>query len=106
MYIIATLIATGGIFSFSRIVVTGEKRHRVQERRLAKTDTTSAQPGFFSILKNHRHYAQYQLHQFLAGTANMMLPVTEEVAERILVLPTGSSVDKEMICKITSLLSI
>jgi hypothetical protein len=72
MYVIATLVAATGIVSFSRIKVTGEKRHRVMERRLSEQGET-ARVGFLQILKDDRNYASYQLHQFLGGTANMMM---------------------------------
>jgi dTDP-4-amino-4,6-dideoxygalactose transaminase len=48
----------------------------------------------------HRMEPYSSLHP----TAGMMLPVTEEIANRILVLPTGTSIDEKSIQTITSLL--
>ena len=71
LYIGGAVIGAIGIWSFSRVRVVGERRHRVLERR---TQTTTRQAsGFFAILRADRHYARYQLHQFTSGVAAMML---------------------------------
>jgi MFS family permease len=71
LYIGGAIIGAVGVWSFSRVRVMGEKRHRVLERRGSTEGTQTA--GFFSILRRDRHYARYQLHQFTSGVAAMML---------------------------------
>ena len=76
MYIVATLIALLGIFSFSRIEVSGEARLRVHERRLRRTALTTARmplARFWQTLRNDRNFASYELYQFLGGVSNIML---------------------------------
>jgi MFS family permease len=71
LYIGGALIGAIGVWSFSRVQVVGEKRHRVLERRSSTVGASGG--GFFSILRTDRHYARYQLHQFTSGVAAMML---------------------------------
>jgi MFS family permease len=71
LYAGGALIGAVGIWSFSRVQVVGEKRHRVLERR--GNEDASARNRFFAILRADRHYARYQLHQFTSGVAAMML---------------------------------
>jgi len=71
LYAGGALVGAVGVWSFSRVVVLGEKRHRVLERR---SDEDGAERNrFFAILRGDRHYARYQLHQFTSGVAAMML---------------------------------
>jgi hypothetical protein len=72
MYVIAMLVGTIGVAAFARVQVTGERRHRVRERRL-REPASRASTGFVRILVEDRNYASYQVHQFLGGTANMMI---------------------------------
>ena len=44
-------------------------------------------------------------YKTLQPDAGMMLPVTEEVSERIVALPTGTAMDEEMIGHILRFLS-
>jgi len=71
LYIGGALIGAVGVWSFSRVQVIGEKRHRVLERR--STEDGGSGGGFIAILRADRHYARYQLHQFTSGVAAMML---------------------------------
>jgi MFS family permease len=71
LYAGGALVGAAGVWSFSRVVVLGEKRHRVLERR---SDEDGAERNrFLAILRGDRHYARYQLHQFTSGVAAMML---------------------------------
>ncbi len=60
-----------GVWLFRGVLVRGEKRHRVMERR--GTQGEHRRDGFFEVLRKDTLYARYQLHQFISGTANMML---------------------------------
>lgn len=60
-----------GVWLFRGVLVRGEKRHRVMERRGAQHGRR--RDGFFAVLRKDTLYARYQWHQFIAGTANMML---------------------------------
>ncbi|MCB2030826.1 MAG: MFS transporter, partial [Rhodoferax sp.] len=60
-----------GVWLFRGVLVRGEKRHRVMERRGAQDGRR--RDGFFEVLRKDSLYARYQLHQFISGTANMML---------------------------------
>jgi MFS family permease len=71
LYIGGAMIGAVGVWSFSRVQVIGEKRHRVLERR--STEDGGSGGGFLAILRADRHYARYQLHQFTSGVAAMML---------------------------------
>jgi len=65
------LIGAVGVWSFSHVVVSGEKRHRVLERRGEEAGST--RNDFFAILNADRQYARYQFYQFTSGVAAMML---------------------------------
>ncbi len=60
-----------GVWLFRGVLVRGEKRHRVMERRGAQEGRR--RDGFFEVLRKDTLYARYQWHQFISGTANMML---------------------------------
>jgi MFS family permease len=71
LYGAGVAIGAIGVWSFSRVTVAGELRHRVLERR--GDSDGHGRNGFFQILANDHNYAQYQLHQFISGVAAMML---------------------------------
>jgi MFS family permease len=71
LYLGGAVLGAVGVWSFSRVVVMGEKRHRVLERR--GNEDASERNGFFAILRADPQYARYQLHQFTSGVAAMML---------------------------------
>jgi MFS family permease len=71
LYAGGALIGAVGVWSFARVVVVGEKRQRVLERR-GDADG-DGRNSFLAILRGDRHYARYQLHQFTSGVAAMML---------------------------------
>jgi MFS family permease len=71
LYLGGAVIGALGVWSFSRVQVVGERRHRVLERR--GNEDGSARNHFFAILRADSHYARYQLHQFTSGVAAMML---------------------------------
>jgi MFS family permease len=71
LYIGGALIGAVGVWSFSRVEVLGERRHRVLERR--RTEDGGGSSRFLAILRADRHYARYQLHQFTSGVAAMMI---------------------------------
>ena len=77
VYLSGALFGTIGIVFFSRVKVIGENRHRVLERqasrRLSSTTGERVGVGFFEILRNDRNYANYQIYQFTAGAANMII---------------------------------
>ncbi len=76
MYVVAMVIAMLGIFSFSRIEVTGEMRHRVAERRVRQVVSRASRvplASFWRILRNDTNFARYEFYQFLGGVSNMML---------------------------------
>lgn len=72
LYLTAALLSVAGIVAFSRVAVIGEARQRVLERRVAEP-RSGHRLSFLAILRNDPNYARYQLYQFLAGTANMLL---------------------------------
>ena len=51
----------------------GEARHRVLERRNRQEVAPEDKIGFMEILRRDKHYARYQLYQFTAGAANMII---------------------------------
>jgi len=71
LYGVGALIGTIGVWSFSRVTVQGELRHRVLERQ--SDNNQDGRNGFVQILRADRKYARYQLHQFTSGVAAMML---------------------------------
>ncbi len=72
-YVYAAGAALGciGVWIFRGVLVQGEKRHRVLERRGSKDGVR--RDSFLKVLRTDKLYARYQLHQFTAGMANMML---------------------------------
>jgi hypothetical protein len=72
-YVYAAGAALGciGVWIFRGVLVQGEKRHRVLERRGSQEG--HRRDGFLKVLRGDTLYARYQLHQFTSGTANMML---------------------------------
>jgi MFS family permease len=72
LYLGAALLGCLGALAFSRVWVLGEKRQLVLERR-GSHDTETNPIGFFAILREDVGYARYQLYQFTAGTANMLI---------------------------------
>ncbi len=72
-YVYAAGAALGciGVWIFRGVLVQGEKRHRVLERRGTKEG--GRRDSFLKVLRTDKLYARYQLHQFTAGMANMML---------------------------------
>jgi MFS family permease len=71
LYGAGVLIGAIGVWSFSRVTVQGELRHRVLERQ--GDSDVGGRNGFIRILRTDRNYARYQLHQFTSGVAAMML---------------------------------
>ncbi len=71
IYAAGALFGGVGVWLFRGVLVRGEKRHRVLERRGAQEGRR--RDGFFEVLRKDTLYARYQLHQFISGTANMML---------------------------------
>ncbi len=71
LYAAGVLIGAIGVWSFSHVVVVGEKRQRVLERQ--GDEHGSTRNHFFAILYADRQYARYQLYQFTSGVAAMML---------------------------------
>jgi len=71
IYAAGALFGGIGVWLFRGVLVRGEKRHRVMERRGAQEGRR--RDGFFEVLRKDTLYARYQLHQFISGTANMML---------------------------------
>jgi MFS family permease len=71
LYGLGALVGTIGVWSFSRVTVQGELRHRVLERQ--GDNDIDGRNGFVQILRADRKYARYQLHQFTSGVAAMML---------------------------------
>jgi MFS family permease len=72
VYLGGALIGMLGIYFFSRVNVIGESRQRVLERRASRNQQTE-QLGFLEILRRDKRYARYQLFQFTAGSANMII---------------------------------
>ncbi len=71
LYLGGVFVGAIGAWSFSRVTVQGEMRHRVLERR--GDSHNDGRNGFVQILRADRDYARYQLHQFTSGVAAMML---------------------------------
>jgi MFS family permease len=71
LYGAGALFGCVGVWLFRGVLVRGEKRHRVMERRGAQDGRRK--DGFLAVLRKDTLYARYQLHQFISGTANMML---------------------------------
>jgi len=71
LYAAGALVGTIGVWSFSRVTVQGELRHRVLERQ--GDSNADGRNGFIQILRTDNKYARYQLHQFTSGVAAMML---------------------------------
>jgi MFS family permease len=71
LYAVGAVVGAVGAWSFSRVTVQGELRHRVLERK--GDEHADGRNGFFRILMTDRLYARYQLHQFTSGVAAMML---------------------------------
>ncbi len=73
VYFGGALFGLLGIYFFSRVNVIGESRQRVLERRASRSLVPAEQQGFLEILKRDKNYASYQLYQFTAGAANMII---------------------------------
>lgn len=73
VYVGGALFGILGIYFFSRVNVIGESRHRVLERRAGRITDSAERMGFLEILRRDRHYARYQVYQFTAGAANMII---------------------------------
>jgi MFS family permease len=71
LYGVGAVVGAVGVWSFSRVTVQGELRHRVLERQ--GDNDGGGRNGFLTILRSDRKYARYQLHQFTSGVAAMML---------------------------------
>ena len=72
VYLGGAIFGIAGIVFFSRVRVIGEARHRVLERR-SREAAQRESTGFFQILRSDKHFARYQVHQFLAGFSNMII---------------------------------
>ena len=83
LYAAGVLVGAYGVWSFSRVQVQGEKRHRVMERR--SSEDGAERNSFFTILARDRYYARYQFAQFTSGVAAMMLdpPLVYLVSKQI-----------------------
>jgi hypothetical protein len=73
VYVSGAVFGALGVYFFSRVNVIGEARHRVLERRNRQEVAPEDKVGFLEILRRDRHYARYQLYQFTAGAANMII---------------------------------
>ena len=73
VYVGGAFFGALGIWFFSRVNVIGEARHRVLERRTRRQRAGEEKLGFLEVLTRDRNYARYQLYQFTAGTANMII---------------------------------
>lgn len=71
LYAGGALIGAIGVWAYRDVIVIGEKRQQVLERR-GQRDPGNRN-AFFAILRSDRRYARYQWHQFVSGFANMML---------------------------------
>jgi MFS family permease len=60
-----------GVWAFRSVLVVGEKRQQVLERRGQRDP--SNRNSFLAILRTDTRYARYQWHQFVSGGANMMI---------------------------------
>lgn len=88
IYPLCALIAMGGVISFSRIRLRGERELLRFERGPDATpqphgtpapiyeyDPTAQRHNLFSVLRQDHQFRQYMLWQFVAGSANMMSEV-------------------------------
>ncbi len=74
IYIVGIAIALVGVYSFSRIRVSGELRQRVYERQSQTASSAGRKSiGFFQILRQDHYFRRYEIHQFLSGLSNMIL---------------------------------
>ncbi len=73
VYVSGAVFGALGVYFFSRVNVIGEARHRVLERRNRQEVAPEEKVGFMEILRRDKHYARYQLYQFTAGAANMII---------------------------------
>ena len=73
VYVSGAVFGMFGVYFFSRVNVIGEARHRVLERRNREVSSPEEKVGFMEILRRDKHYARYQLYQFTAGAANMII---------------------------------
>ncbi len=73
VYVAGAAFGALGVYFFSRVNVIGESRHRVLERRAHRDRGGEDSVGFLEILRRDRNYASYQLYQFTAGAANMII---------------------------------
>jgi hypothetical protein len=73
VYVSGAVFGALGVYFFSRVNVIGEARHRVLERRNQQEVAPEEKVGFLEILRRDKHYARYQLYQFTAGAANMII---------------------------------
>ena len=73
VYVSGAVFGMLGVYFFSRVNVIGEARHRVLERRNQQESSPEEKVGFMEILKRDKHYARYQIYQFTAGAANMVI---------------------------------
>lgn len=73
VYIAGAVFGGFGIYFFSRVNVIGEARHRVLERQASRPADAEENIGFLEILRRDRQFARYQLYQFTAGAANMII---------------------------------
>ena len=73
VYVSGAAFGILGIFFFSRVNVIGEARHRVLERRVSRGGPDTEQLGFLDVLRRDKNFASYQIYQFTAGAANMII---------------------------------
>jgi MFS family permease len=83
LYAVGVLCGCLGVWAYSGVVVRGERRQRVRERRNERD--ASGRSGFLGILRTDKLYARYQAHQFIAGFASMMIepPLVYLVSKQI-----------------------
>jgi MFS family permease len=83
LYAVGAFCGCLGIWAYSGVVVQGERRQRVRERRNERDE--SGRSGFLGILKTDKLYARYQTHQFIAGFASMLIepPLVYLVSKQI-----------------------
>ena len=83
VYASGALLGCLGVWAFRGVTLLGEKRHQVLERRGQRD--RSGRNAFLAILRADPRYARYQLHQFIAGAASMMLepPLVYLVSKQI-----------------------
>lgn len=73
VYVGGAIFGAVGVYFFSRVNVIGEARHRVLERRTSRHSATGEKIGFLQVLRRDKNFARYQLYQFTAGAANMII---------------------------------